>query len=45
MSWAYQGVKGAPGLSQRVKENLRGVQGVNNDVREAVIYVLAEFVR
>ena len=27
MSWAYQGVKGAPGLSQRVKENLRGVQG------------------
>ena len=26
-SWAYQGVKGAPGLSQRVKENVRGVQG------------------
>ena len=26
-SWAYQGVKRAPWLSQRVKENLRGVQG------------------
>ena len=26
-SWAYQGFKGAPGLSQRVKENVWGVQG------------------
>ena len=26
-SWVYQGVQGAPGLSQRVKGNARGVQG------------------
>ena len=26
-SWVYQGVKGAPGLSQRIKGNARGVQG------------------